>query len=805
MLPARSGPWGRVVTLWLGLVLVVGLLSSGCRPGGWPRSSTGGALGSEPPALEITCDGRVFENSLLGYGWPPSGRQVAESTALAPGYYVAQPGETFVFSLPANLPARGEAPRKVEIGFYPVSTTGQNVPPTDFPPLDSRAIEASGLANAGKTVSWSWVVPDQAAPPSGDDSDSGFRLLRVRVEWNDDTYCVYGAGLQVVQPGSLDGVLAVLDQAPVVAEEFFKAAWEGRQADVKALLTPGLLERRGTDERGGRRSSTFTDVAETSSWDYLLWRTSRVRLLQEPVFRVISVAAPEVVGPRAGLRAAYQVLATDPGTGRKRLYDFVETIGLALTPHGWKVDGLGRRGAPHTPEPARLARDGERLRCGPFSSVDFSLTANANGWDPKGTRLAFLAENHSREELWVVDVSSGRGRPVLTFPTSQRTDAWFLTWSADGQNLFFMIGGRQTFGPYKDGYGLWIARVPARGGDPGTVLFLAPPALGTPGGLPLVTADRSTVFICDPPDVIGVDLNKGEVIAQEKGLLTPAMVSDWAFSPDGWAVMAGATRTLVDFRSGTKTKLPAPPGQAFKFDRWTPDGLASVEWGVEEEVVENREFLMTSLAGATAISLLDPTGHETARLEAPAGLRIGRPAWAPDGSALLYLLGTVENQPFDPAYPEYGTKAAFVPKELWLWDRAADTRIKLSDVEESLYSVDWPVGPAIHLYAVGAPSRYLSISAEGGWHLKPVNWAATTPNRILGERAGTLVTAVRVGEPASYWLVAERDGRAESLALGNLRWGPGSLHAGRLTLEDWSDPNEVYVVIVPVPGEAGGG
>jgi len=76
----------------------------------------------------------------------------------------------------------------------------------------------------------------------------------------------------------------------------------------------------------------------------------------------------------------------------------------------------------------------------------------------------------------------------------------------------------------------------------------------------------------------------------------------------------------------------------------------------------------------------------------------------------------------------------------------------------------------------------------------------------LGEWAGSVVTALRVAEPARYRLVAERGERAETLALGDLRWGRGSVHAGYLTLEDWTSfPDSLYVVIVPLPGEPGGG
>lgn len=113
--------------------------------------------------------------------------------------------------------------------------------------------------------------------------------------------------------------------------------------------------------------------------------------------------------------------------------------------------------------------------------------------------------------------------------------------------------------------------------------------------------------------------------------------------------------------------------------------------------------------------------------------------------------------------------------EFWLWDRRSNTQTRLAGQEEDLYYIGWPAGSVVHLrYVPGTEPFervYLSISAEGGWHVTPRQWAAGTPTRVLGEWAGSVVTALRVAEPARYRLAAERGERAKTLALGDLRWG----------------------------------
>jgi hypothetical protein len=468
-------------------------------------------------------------------------------------------------------------------------------------------------------------------------------------------------------------------------------------------------------------------LTSQSSWDLILWRggSRELTLVSEPEF-VFLGRLP--TASRCEVRAAYEVLVQDePGASPVR-YAFTELITLAYVGGRWRVCSFERWGIPYCADggtssgwAAAAGREGSRFRCGPFSRVTLSEVR----WDPAARRLAFVAANFDRLEIWSAEPATGAATRLVSIPAEYSpihlpsdygcpsTPALdLLGWSEDGEQLAFIVGGNQTAGPHAGQKGFWIASVAGSGG-PVTTLAFVPVGEEPFGvayyGLPVAAADRSAVSFCHGSELYRVDLASGQVDGLAADLPHEDSRFHLSISPDGLTAVWGLSEpwpgkgaghvTLVTLGTGSETELAAPDGVAWwGVDGWTPDGLLVMR-EVPPGVVGPEDPQHWLDPGAARLRLYSPQGAPRGTISLPPGNEdrlIGPCAWAPDGSALAYLAA----------------------EDLWVWDRETGESVRLASVGANDWRLEWPV-PSLLL----AGTLGLQISRTGGWQASPVGWA----------------------------------------------------------------------------------
>jgi TolB protein len=188
-------------------------------------------------------------------------------------------------------------------------------------------------------------------------------------------------------------------------------------------------------------------------------------------------------------------------------------------------------------------------------------------WSPDGSRIAFFSTRDGNEEIYVVDLESGRLDRLTTHPAADRNPAW----SPDGRLLAFDSErtGRST---------LWLTSVDGTV-DGGALPRRVTAAEGQHEKIPAWSPDgRWLAFSArerGPWRVAAVRLDGTEsrVVASAAGDCRPD------FSPDGASVTFVSTRAdgkgdlwTVPFDGGEPRRLTTTDALYDYHPSWSPDG-----------------------------------------------------------------------------------------------------------------------------------------------------------------------------------------------------------------------------------------
>jgi len=478
---------------------------------------------------------------------------------------------------------------------------------------------------------------------------------------------------------------------------------------------------------------------------------------------------------------------------------------------GWLLVSGCEEEVSDVPSDVRVSLQDGVVRCGPFDAIRGTYgrqgpKVDPVAWAPGDSRLAFAGRVSGWRELWVLDPAAGTGACRLRVPAAQSLDdnrIVPLTWSEEGDRLFALVGGYQTWGRYKGKVGSWIVSVPAESGRVRTVAFIRDwEDWDNP---PRVTADGSTVVLTGE-GIHRVELESGKVTSWMDPRFEDTLRGEnFTFTSPGATAVAwdtlgcsdpleGAGVNVLDTRTGDRVSIAPPPDLAglwYGLSGWSSDGsLLAVEFAGPEEMEMSEEETFYPV-GLSALVLYDASGVERYRLTPTReGWSIGDYAWSPDGTSLLYTQGTVEIDVSD-----RGPWKVHKGRELWIWSRHSGKGQKLLDTSGPR-SVEWETGSVVYVPSEGWPLFHLTRS-DGKWTARPINypWDFT-----LGEHIG-VVYGFRTGKPRDQ-VLAVRDGAETDLYEGHFDipelWF-GAEHLSFASANVLSEEPDAYLVVLPTP------
>jgi len=266
------------------------------------------------------------------------------------------------------------------------------------------------------------------------------------------------------------------------------------------------------------------------------------------------------------------------------------------------------------------------------------------------------------------------------------------------------------------------------------------PERGDRQNAPRVTRDRSAVVITDlDGTVYRIQLESGQVTSWPGGTGGEPVgrgESVTTTSPGAGAVAwdvvgnpdPGAGVYVLDTTTGARTLITPPPdlaGTWYGLDGWSPGGdLLAVEFSRPEDLASD-ETDRVFVVGRIALGLFDVSGVERYRLTPVGrGKRIGAYAWSPDGSAILYLQGTIDVS---------GGFGAPHAEELWIWSKETGKCEKLAAADGAQW-LDWPADSLAYVEYEDWKGQYLELTREGDtWTASPADWRWGV---MLGEHNG---------------------------------------------------------------------
>jgi len=306
---------------------------------------------------------------------------------------------------------------------------------------------------------------------------------------------------------------------------------------------------------------------------------------------------------------------------------------------------------------------------------------------PGGRFLGFVRFEQAFLRLWVVDVASRVARCPLVVPRTtegseaSRQELHFFGFDSAGDLLYFGVSGMQTAGPYEGQFGWWLGSVPTGGGDPVALAWIPyerevrTDDSGDHGLMRdgFASGDGSGILINDDEGLssstVRVSLPDGRVTECSDGPRWMMGSPEVEYSPDGWwAILnhgGSSPSGILDMR-GDRTVTTRPPCGILT--GWSPDGKLVVGWDtIQDDLLAAVDGYWAEAAIGFSVYGLD--GERLHELPAPGGgeRRVRDGVWSPDGQSLAFPVGVVREHWFD-------------PQELWIWNPAAESCVKLLDL-----------------------------------------------------------------------------------------------------------------------------
>ena len=695
---------GRTLAVLLAFCLLVPTLASCTLPVmAWRQ---------EPPSLYIESLSGTIPAFRNAFTWPasPEGLKHLErkETSPEPAYVAATaPGETLQFTL------RG-CPRKPQSVFLELFDSSVFTDPDAWEPLysftwDSAALYYTPLV--GNEMTLSWTVPLEGANRKAE----GLNPQDIP-RWDKDDYClsVYvlwdtpEETLATLKPIHVQYIarLAIADKelierAAQLSEEVFRAAWEGDQETIAALIPDVCLE----NETNGTGESNYPSNpfdTRMESWESILWESDEMEfsLASDPQFHLAELRSHSAE-PYAKVDITYKVKVKD-NEGRSGLWSFRESYRLELGKSVTKpLSFMERRGEPDFDENTppewlpKVSREGQVSKVGPFCDLSWPYGV----WSDDGKYMAFIAcESTGHAGIWVVSRDGSELKPlyILYEPETPVPPTYLhlLGWAPDQHKVRFYVSGYQPGpGPDAEDCGFWFAEADVATGETRSVAFLRSGRWRVSNKH--VTKDRNDVIVRDPDSLWRVNLVTGETVRLAEDIRPPGYdLFNLRFSPSGWyaADVAweedGLSLVVYDMKTGVRTDIPFPGNYMDPnvqgsdvvipfFLSWTSDELLTVGLADKEHVGSDSGFAV----GFQKLQFYSPDGTLRRELEHP-GATIGAWAWTDNADKLAYTLVSVSKGSSDPVSPWNWQGFYCELKEVWVQDAAHEDPYQLASLTD---------------------------------------------------------------------------------------------------------------------------
>ncbi|RJQ08129.1 MAG: hypothetical protein C4551_05740 [Bacillota bacterium] len=774
------------------------------------------ALSLDPPVLHASSWSGASSVSPVAWSWPgAAGRrgEVRPPRLTAQRWLILQPGDTLELSL-GGITA---PPQGIMAEFFPIwefDTPDGPGTATASSTVDPSAVRSTTDPEAGGALSWSWVLPAEPVTPQPLDTLTAY-VLRLRVEWREETWCVYYLPLQALQVDPAGVNRRHAEQALRTTRALFESMWAHSEQQVSRLMSQSLLNYRNS---ATGKPESYLSVDSVSPWDAVLWRGvgQTFELVSGPRFTLHSYVPP-AKGGWAQVGAAFTVELTE-GVGAEPIrHDFTEHYHLDFSEGEWRLSTFWRQGIPYLADggtcrgwSAETTVSGNAMKVGPFSYVNLWSEAY---WDPSGRRFAVQVQNFDRTEVWVLEPARGQSRRVVPvegaaagFPPAAPVS--LAGWSAGGETLVFISENVRTDEEGQAERGYTVSQVPVGGGGMTDIAFV--PTTAPYLKQAVLTADGTALMLHVGSDLFRVDLGDGRITTLQSGLPSYDGLFSILFSPDGWAAAwrlfeEVPSVVVVDLHGGNSVTLPTSEDGWNDFMGWTPGGCLIVADARREDVNPGEDF--DYAGGYTGLRVYDRSGRLLGKLEPPGGpdTRIGAMAWSPDGSVLLFSCGPMEAM----SEPNLGGPGALVRiarlDTLWAWETGTGTVTAIDQIGAEYGHLSWPV-PSVARLTLGYSGElgtvdYI-ITRDGGLSASRRAWHGPRPDRILAEAGEALLLVMAEPRDATgrtvFELATETAGGRAELYEGPLNLASGPVGDGLVAFVDESAAFNLQVFVVVI-------